>query len=85
MHKYVSFIFVILFLSVICSTICWLNLQFPVRRNTCTISDLVEDPSAVEAAINKMGPYKTYLITTDGRLLVKHNNKWLRLHYKGES
>jgi hypothetical protein len=84
MHKHILFISVILLLSVVCSTVCWLDLQFPVQKNTCKIEDLVEDPSAVRTAILKMGPYKQYIITADGKLLVEVNNKWLRLHYNKE-
>lgn len=52
--------------------------------NNCALSDLVEDPSAVEDAILKMGPYRNYLITPDGRLLVKERGQWLRLRYERE-
>lgn len=84
MHKHILLIIIVLSLSFVCSTICWWNVRYTVQKNNCTINDLVDDPAAVEAAVQKMGPYKSYLITSDGKLLVKVDNKWLRIHYEKE-
>jgi len=63
------------------ASVCWLNTTYPVQQNTCSVSDLVDDPSALERAVQKMGPRYTYIITVDGKLLVKIDNKLLRLNY----
>jgi len=84
MHKHLLFITIVLLVSFMCSIFCWFNVRYTVQKNNCTINDLVEDPSAVESAILKMGPYKNYIITADGRLLVEQNGEWRRLHYEKE-
>jgi hypothetical protein len=66
MHKHILLILIILSLSFVCSTICWLNLLYPVQKNHCTVYDLVDDPAAMERAILKMGPLYNYTISPDG-------------------
>jgi len=59
----------------------WVGQPRYVQVNPCTIEDLVEDPSAIDRAVDKMGPLYSYIITIDGKLLVKLDSKWLRLNY----
>ena len=83
MHKYILLILIVLSLSFVCSTICWLNLQYPVQKNHCTVYDLVDDPAAMERAILKMGPLYNYTVSPDGTLKVnKGDDNWLVLNYK---
>ena len=82
MHKHILLILIVLSLSFVCSTICWLNVQYPVQKNQCTVSDLVDDPDAMEKAIRKMGPYYSYNISPTGVLKVNTGDgKWLILKY----
>jgi uncharacterized membrane protein len=73
--------FFIIPIIIIIITLSWWYKPVQVQVNTCTISDLVDDPSAIDRAVQKMGPRYTYIVTVDGKLMVKIDNKWLRLHY----
>lgn len=70
----VPVIIIVMFLS-------WITQPRYAQVNPCAISDLVEDPSAIDRAVEKMGPRYSYIVTVDGKLLVKLDSKWLRLHY----
>lgn len=82
MHKHILLILIVLSLSFVCSTICWLNVQYPVQKNQCTVNDLIDDPAAMERAILRMGPYYIYNISPTGVLKVNTGDgKWLILKY----
>jgi hypothetical protein len=73
--------FFIIPIIIIIITLSWWYKPVQVQVNPCTIADLVDDPSAIDRAVQKMGPRYTYIVTVDGKLMVKIDNKWLRLHY----
>jgi len=84
LYKYILIIVVVLSLSLVYTITSWWNVDYTVQENHCTVADLVDDPATVESAIQKFGPHKNYLITVDGRVLVRVDGKWLRLHYNKE-
>ena len=60
----------------------WYNEPTYVQENTCTITDLVDNPKAIEKATLRMGPSYNYMIDPDGTLRVNTGNgKWLKLKY----
>jgi len=82
MHKFGLIISITILVILLLATSMWYDAPVYVQDNPCTIEQLVDDPSRIDAAVKKIGPYYDYTITPDGKLYVnKGDGKWLRLKY----